>query len=43
LHIVTFYCGDSSINTIPIAFLEFIEVGGVPEVNLANVCAFFTP
>ncbi|KAJ7636393.1 glycoside hydrolase family 18 protein [Roridomyces roridus] len=33
------YCQDSTINAIPIAFLnKFFSTGGLPEINLANTC-----
>lgn len=33
------YCQDSSIDVIPIAFLDvFSSTGGLPVINLANTC-----
>jgi len=34
------YCQDDSIDVIPIAFLNvFFGTGGLPVINLANVCS----
>ncbi|KAF9233637.1 glycoside hydrolase family 18 protein [Melanogaster broomeanus] len=36
---ISYYCGDSTINTFPIAFLDvFYSTGGLPSINLANIC-----
>ena len=38
---LSFYCGsDSTIDAFPLAFLNvFFGAGGVPSINLANVCS----
>ncbi|KXN85864.1 Chitinase 1 [Leucoagaricus sp. SymC.cos] len=34
------YCQDDAIDAIPIAFLNvFFSIGGLPEVNMANICS----
>lgn len=36
---ISYYCGDNSIDTFPIAFLnEFYAAGNLPSINLANTC-----
>ncbi|KAH0839353.1 glycoside hydrolase family 18 protein [Lanmaoa asiatica] len=37
---ISYYCQDSTIDIIPMAFLdEFNSTGGLPSVNLANTCS----
>ncbi|KAG1803997.1 glycoside hydrolase superfamily [Suillus subaureus] len=36
---ISYYCNDTVINTLPIAFLdEFYSTGNLPSINLANTC-----
>ncbi|KZS93070.1 class III chitinase [Sistotremastrum niveocremeum HHB9708] len=36
---ISYYCQDNSIDVLPVAFLNvFFGPGGLPEVNLANIC-----
>ncbi|KAN0082356.1 glycoside hydrolase [Tylopilus felleus] len=37
---IDFYCGDDTIDTLPVAFLtEFYSTGNLPTINLANTCS----
>ncbi|KAG8859300.1 Chitinase 1 [Tulasnella sp. 330] len=37
---LSFYCGDSTTNVFPVAFLNvFFGTGGEPEIDLANICS----
>ena len=36
---LAYYCQDSTIDVIPIAFVDvFSSTGGLPQINLANTC-----
>jgi chitinase len=36
---LSFYCADSTIDAIPVAFVNtFFGTGGLPVLNLANIC-----
>ncbi|KAG9309716.1 glycoside hydrolase family 18 protein [Chiua virens] len=37
---IEYYCGDNTIDTLPIAFLtEFYSTGNLPTIDLANICS----
>ncbi|KAH0828837.1 glycoside hydrolase family 18 protein [Lanmaoa asiatica] len=37
---IEYYCGDSTIDTFPVAFLtEFYSTGNLPTIDLANTCS----